>query len=69
MRLSILAVAAVAALGAGLTNVTSVAGTGKNLMGKDAPAFTVESWINGDGRTSLEDYRGDVVLLEFWKTH
>jgi hypothetical protein len=39
------------------------------LVGKTAPEITVSDWINGDGRTTLKDFRGEVVLLEFWKTH
>ncbi len=34
-----------------------------------APEVRIDAWINGDGRTALTDYRGDVVLLEFWQTH
>ena len=34
-----------------------------------APEIQINGWINGDGRTPLEDYRGEVVLLEFWNTH
>jgi hypothetical protein len=39
------------------------------MVGSPAPAIHVTDWINGDGRQSLEDFRGDVVVLEFWKTH
>ncbi len=38
-------------------------------VGKEAPEIQVSSWIQSDGRTSLADYRGEVVLLEFWSTH
>lgn len=34
-----------------------------------APEIQINEWINGDGRTTLEDYRGEVVFLEFWNTH
>ena len=34
-----------------------------------APEIQISSWIHGDGRDQLADYRGDVVLLEFWNTH
>lgn len=38
-------------------------------VGELAPEIEVREWINGDGRTSLADFRGEVVLLEFWGTH
>ena len=34
-----------------------------------APELRIDAWIHGDGRDTLADYRGDVVLLEFWQTH
>jgi len=40
-----------------------------DLVGKEAPEISVKEWINGDGRTSLKDFRGEVVLLEFWQSH
>ena len=68
MRLTLVAVAATAALGLAMSNDTGFA-SGKSFMGKEAPAIQVGDWINGDGLTEVEDYRGEVVLLEFWKTH
>lgn len=47
----------------------ALAGTGKGFLGKQAPEIRPTDWINGDGRTSLEDFRGEVVMLEFWSTH
>lgn len=38
-------------------------------VGQLAPEIFVKHWIGGDGRTSIEDFRGEVVLLEFWGTH
>jgi len=38
-------------------------------VGKDAPEIQTPDWINGDGRTTLADYKGEVVLVEAWKTH
>jgi len=38
------------------------------LLGKPAPEIDAREWIHGDGRTRLADFRGEVVLLEFWKT-
>ena len=38
-----------------------------SLAGKPAPEIQATGWLHGDGRTSLADFRGEVVLLEFWK--
>ena len=69
MRTTVLAAVAAAALGLALTNTSGVAGTGNSFLGQAAPEIQVGDWINGDGRTTLEDYRGEVVFLEFWGTH
>jgi thiol-disulfide isomerase/thioredoxin len=37
-------------------------------VGRPAPEIQVTDWIGGDGRTALADFRGEVVLLEFWAT-
>ena len=37
-------------------------------VGQLAPEIFVSHWIGGDGRTSITDFRGEVVLLEFWGT-
>lgn len=39
------------------------------LTGRPAPEIQAKEWIHGDGRTTLADFKGEVVLLEFWKTH
>lgn len=39
-----------------------------SLAGKPAPEIQATDWVHGDGRTTLADFRGEVVLLEFWKT-
>lgn len=39
------------------------------LTGRPAPEIQAKDWIHGDGRVTLADFKGDVVLLEFWKTH
>lgn len=38
-------------------------------VGRPAPEIRVSDWIGGDGRSSLADFRGDVVLLVFFRTH
>jgi thiol-disulfide isomerase/thioredoxin len=45
----------------------AVAGDGP-LVGKEAPEIQATEWIHGDGRVALADFRGQVVILEFWKT-
>ncbi len=46
----------------------ATAGEG-SLVGKPAPEIEAREWIHGDGRATLADFRGAVVVLEFWKTH
>lgn len=43
-------------------------GVGPN-VGKDAPELQTKEWINSDGRTTLADMKGEVILVEGWKTH
>jgi len=31
--------------------------------------YTFRNFISGDGRTSMKDFRGSVVLLDWWGTH
>ena len=38
------------------------------LVGKDAPELQTREWINSDGRTAIADFKGEVVLIEQWKT-
>jgi len=61
-------VAVTAVLGLGLLHGSAPAQTRTSDV-KLAPEIEIRDWINGDGRTSLSDYRGQVVLLEFWNTH
>ncbi len=70
MRNTLLTVAT-AALGVGLLHGTALHGTAQAETSdvKLAPEIEVLDWINGDGRTSLADFRGGVVLLEFWSSH
>ena len=66
MRRTLLAVAAAAVLG-----LTSPQGA-EPVRAQDAglaPEIQIRDWIHGDGLDQLEDYRGEVVLLEFWNTH
>ena len=48
--------------------VMAAAGNGSaSLVGKQAPEFTNDTWINTEGATlRLKDLRGKVVLIEFW---
>jgi thiol-disulfide isomerase/thioredoxin len=41
--------------------------TQMKLLGQEAPEISVKEWIKG-GPASLADFRGGVVLLEFWAT-
>jgi hypothetical protein len=37
-------------------------------VGKDAPELQTREWINSDGRNSLADLKGEVVVVAAWKT-
>ena len=39
-----------------------------DLMGKEAPDFTAENALNPTDANSLEDCRGEVVLIKYWGT-
>ena len=53
---------------AGATSTFALDGEGPN-VGKEAPELQTKEWINSDGRTTLADFKGEVVLVEGWKTH
>ena len=38
-------------------------------VGQAVPDFTFGKLRNGDGRQKLSEFRGQVVMLEFWGTH
>lgn len=38
-----------------------------NLTGKEAPDFTCETWFGSD-KKSLSDFKGNVVVIDFWAT-
>jgi hypothetical protein len=38
------------------------------LVGKDAPEISTKEWINSDGRTTIADFKGEVILLEQFAT-
>jgi peroxiredoxin len=38
------------------------------LEGKAAPPLTVTGWLNEKEHSTLDDFRGKVVLVEFWGT-
>ncbi|MCK6479875.1 MAG: hypothetical protein L6R43_06925 [Planctomycetes bacterium] len=63
MRLGWLFAAALLAAGA----VPALA-QDKNLVGQDAPEIQTKEWINGDGRSAIADFKGEVVLIEAWAT-
>ena len=66
MRRATMAAALVFLLGG--TAALALDGGGPN-VGKDAPELQTKEWINSDGRTTLADMKGEVVLVEGWKTH
>ena len=40
----------------------------KDLAGEKAPDFEVKQWFNKAEGSSLADFRGKAILLEFWAT-
>jgi hypothetical protein len=60
-------------LAAGLLALTGPAvfagdSTAQPDVGKDAPELQTKEWINSEGRTTLADMKGEVVVLANWKT-
>ena len=46
----------------------ATASAAKTFKDEVPPDFKIEEWINGTGETSLSEFRGRVVLLDFWAT-
>ena len=40
----------------------------KRLQGDDAPNLEIKNWFNKAEGSSVEDFRGKAVLVEFWAT-
>ena len=38
-------------------------------VGEKVPPFTLPSPLNSDGRTTLEELRGQPVYIDWWGTH
>jgi hypothetical protein len=38
-------------------------------IGNIVADYTFRNFISGDGRTSMKDFRGSVVLVDWWGTH
>ena len=38
-------------------------------IGDKVPSFTFEKMVNSDGRTNLDEYRGQPLVVDFWGTH
>lgn len=49
----------------GFVVLAASGGAAASLLGKAAPEFTNETWINSEP-LRLADLRGKVVLIEFW---
>lgn len=39
------------------------------LVGERAPEITPTAWIGGDGSAGIADFRGQLLLLNFWDSH
>jgi len=65
MRHSMLAAGLALVIGVG----ASMATAGNPFRGKEAPPIKPNSWVGSNGRSSLADYKGEVVLLDFWFSH
>ena len=53
--------------GGGATTPGGGEGDKHELLGNPAPSFSAES-VNGKGKVSLDDWKGKVVLVDFWAT-
>jgi hypothetical protein len=51
-----------------LLSAASSAAEWKNLTGQEAPDFAVTQWFNRSDGSSVADFRGKAILLEFWAT-
>lgn len=40
----------------------------KNLTGAEAPSFEITQWFNQADGSSIADFRGKAILLEYWAT-
>ncbi len=40
----------------------------KSLVGRDAANFKVSQWFNPSEGSTVSDFRGKAILLEFWAT-
>jgi hypothetical protein len=38
-------------------------------VGEIIPDYTFKNFISGDGRASMKDFRGSVVLVDWWGMH
>jgi hypothetical protein len=38
-------------------------------VGEIIADYTFKNFISGDGRTSMKDFRGNVILVDWWGTH
>jgi hypothetical protein len=38
-------------------------------VGDKVPSFSFEKMVNSDGRTNLDEFRGQPILVDFWGTH
>lgn len=38
-------------------------------VGGPVPEFSFGTFLNGDGRQSLADFRGSPILIDFWGIH
>jgi hypothetical protein len=59
VALAVLAIAGAAAV---------LAADDAKILGQDAPPISTKEFLNSDGRTSIADYKGEVVYLECFAT-
>jgi len=38
-------------------------------VGDKVPSFALDKMLNSDGRSNLDEFRGQPVLVDFWGTH
>lgn len=56
-------------LTAALLLALPIAAQKRAAVGEQVPEFSFGQFLNGDGRSSLSDFYGSPVMIDFWGVH